>query len=110
MKNDTHPLIKAMGAKRGPETSGPTPFDFGPSREVQINHHELTGLGKEPVGATVTAVIHGTVKSQHSAGHAVVEITHVKPDSDEMQKKTNPDFHAPPEKTIVMSQDSHSPG
>ena len=106
--NENHPLVKAMNEKRGPSTSGPTPFDIGPKRNIEIRHEELKGLGGVPVGSRITATVHGVVQSQHSAGHAVVEISKIKPDSSVVENKENPDAESPKGNPVVESQDSAS--
>lgn len=110
MKNDNHPIVQAMLSKRGPSTSGSTPFDMmEPSRHLEIKHAELPGLGNVAVGSKVTAMVHGTVRSQHSDGHSMIEIHQIKPDSPAEDKAVNPDFKEPKGNPVVMTQDSHVP-
>lgn len=78
MKNDEHPMIQAMMKKKGKQ-SEPMMALPESSRHLEIKHEELPGLGTHAVGKTISAVVHGTIHSQHANGHAMIEISHIKP-------------------------------
>lgn len=90
MKNENLPLIQALKG-RSKKGSVESFHSFEPPRTFQLQHHEIPGLPGKKIGETISVNLKGKVHMQHADGHAVMHVTSVKPDSQEMADKTNPD-------------------
>jgi hypothetical protein len=93
MKNANLPIIQALKGRAKPRPS--TTFDqFEMPRTFEVQHHEIPGLPGRKVGEKLSVRLQGHVHSQHADGKTVIHVASVKPDSDEMKEKTNPDSEA----------------
>lgn len=108
MKNESHPLMRALKARMRP--SGPA---FAPEegpRTFTVKHTEIPGLPGKKVGEDISVHLHGHIHSQSNDGHAVIHVAAVKPDSTEMTQKQYPHSKTPSKTgSMVTTQESHAP-
>jgi len=72
MKNDNHPLVKAMQSRI--KSSGPPFAPMQGPRTFEIQHHEIPGLPGRRVGEPITVSLKGHIHSQHNDGKAVMHV------------------------------------
>lgn len=80
MRNDNHPLVKALNfkkAKKGPEHEI---FPLSP-RSFEVKHSDGLGFSEMKVGSGVSVKLKGIVASQHPDGHMVLHVSEVRPDN-----------------------------
>lgn len=106
MKNSHLPLIQALKNRMKPKEEGPS---FEAPRRFEVLHSEVPGLPGRKVGEAISVNMKGHIQSQSADGHAVVHVSSVSPDSDEMTKKENPDASDGPKELRVGTQESHVP-
>ena len=87
MKNSHLPLVQALKNRLKPkeETFGPTEMP----RTFELKHDEMPGLAGRKVGDGIEVRLAGLIHSQHADGHAIMHVSSVKPDSDEMNNETD---------------------
>ncbi len=102
MKNDHLPLIQALKGRAKPKPKPETPLpQFEPPRTFEIQHHEIPGLPGKKVGEHLSVHLEGKVHMQHADGHAVMHVSTVKPDTNEMTDAANPGRKTPSESGAV---------
>ncbi len=82
MKNDHLPLIQAMKGRA--KTVPGEPSFAPPPRTFEIKHEEIPGLPGRKVGEALSVRVHGKIHQQSADGHAVMHVSSVKPDSQDL--------------------------
>lgn len=101
MRNEDLPLIRALKDHAKPKSGAPPLPQFDAPRTFEIQHHELPGLAGHEVGEEISVNLKGHVHSQHNDGHVVMHVSEVKPDTNDMTEKENPDRKTPSESGSV---------
>lgn len=109
MKGDHLPIIQALKGKIKPKAESPT-LPFENPRTFELQHSEIPGLPGRRVGEPITVNLHGHIQSQHNDGHTVMHVASVKPDSEEMDAKENPETQTDSQakEVRVRTQQSHA--
>lgn len=93
MKNSHLPLIQALKNRMKPKEEMLGPAEA--PRTFELSHDEIPGLAGHQVGEHISVNLAGQIHSQHADGHAIMHVASVKPDSNEMVSKENPDRVTP---------------
>lgn len=92
MKNEDHPLVRALSRDKGSAGGDSKMLDFDEiPTYLNLKHSDIPGLPGRKVGEQITVNVSGHIHSQHNDGHAVMEVHHIAPDSPTEESFGEPD-------------------